>query len=232
MPPKKPVKATSAAYRTVAVVTTTGELRKAGRLAQPPDLFELRLDCLFPAKNLEPKIARLGVPLIITARHPAEGGKNNLSARARRDLLVRFLPWATYVDIELRSVGPLRTWLRQIRRRKVGLILSVHDFKSTPTLGSLRARAWRAKALGAAIFKVATRTETVAEVGRLLELVAVTRTRIPTCALGIGRLGAVSRLLLAQCGSALVYTSLGQPRIEGQLSLKNFRAAIRQAGFI
>ena len=53
---------------------------------------------------------------------------------------------------------------------------------------------------------------------------------LPVCAMGIGRLGAVSRVLFAQCGSAFVYTSLSEPRVEGQMALEEFRAALRAFG--
>jgi 3-dehydroquinate dehydratase len=42
--------------------------------------------------------------------------------------------------------------------------------------------------------------------------------------MGIGKLGAISRILLAYCGSALVYVSLDESDIEGQLSPEQLRA--------
>jgi 3-dehydroquinate dehydratase len=43
--------------------------------------------------------------------------------------------------------------------------------------------------------------------------------------MGIGRLGAISRVLLARAGSVLIYTSLGPAAdVEGQLSLEQLRA--------
>jgi 3-dehydroquinate dehydratase len=95
-------------------------------------------------------------------------------------------------------------------------------------LGSLRAKASRAKALGAAVFKVATRTDTPAQLGRLLEFVYAVQNEIVISAMGTGKLGAVSRILLAQSGSALSYVSVGAPRIEGQMSLEDFRGVLRQ----
>ncbi|MEY2540123.1 MAG: 3-dehydroquinate dehydratase [Verrucomicrobiota bacterium] len=228
MPPQKRVKAARSNFRTVGVITTTAGLRLASRMSRPPDLFELRLDCLFPAEKLEKKIGALPAPVIITARHPAEGGENNLPPPARRDLLMRFLPAARYVDIELRSVRGLETLLDRIRRRNVRLIISVHDLGSIAPLGSLRAKASRAKALGAAVFKVATRTDTPAQLGRLLEFVYAAQNEIVISAMGTGKLGAVSRILLAQSGSALSYVSVGAPRIKGQMSLEDFRGVLRQ----
>jgi 3-dehydroquinate dehydratase len=42
--------------------------------------------------------------------------------------------------------------------------------------------------------------------------------------MGIGKLGAISRILLARAGSALVYASIStRTNIEGQLSLEQLR---------
>jgi 3-dehydroquinate dehydratase len=48
--------------------------------------------------------------------------------------------------------------------------------------------------------------------------------------MGIGRFGSMSRILLARLGSRLVYTSLAEPLVEGQLSIERFRAVLRQVG--
>ena len=45
-------------------------------------------------------------------------------------------------------------------------------------------------------------------------------------AMGIGKLGALSRLLLARCGSVLNYASLTRPRVEGQLPIELLRSVL------
>jgi hypothetical protein len=108
MPPPGRVKISRHNPRIVGVITNSAELRRASGMSAPPDLFELRLDSLVNENALEQKARNLPAPLIITARHPAEGGKHNLPGKTRRDLLLRFLPLAQYVDIELRSVQAFR----------------------------------------------------------------------------------------------------------------------------
>ena len=66
-----------------------------------------------------------------------------------------------------------------------------------------------AKSHGADIFKVATRTDTPMELGRLLEFMAGSRLNLALAVMGIGKLGAISRVLLARAGSVLIYASLG-----------------------
>jgi 3-dehydroquinate dehydratase-1 len=194
-------------------------------MGEPPDFFELRLDRLVHAVDrLDNKISKLRAPLIITARHPMEGGANRLSLLQRHNLLARFLSRARYIDVELRSAPVFRSLLRLARKQNVRRIISVHYLKSTPTPNQLRDKARAAKTYGADIFKLATRTDTQAQLTRLIDFVAAKQVDIPVSAMGIGELGTASRLLLACCGSALVYVSLGRSDIEGQISLEQFRA--------
>ena len=82
-----------------------------------------------------------------------------------------------------------------------------------------------AKARGANIFKVATLTDTPIEFTRLLDFVTRKNVNLPVAAMGIGKLGAISRILLARAGSALAYASVStETDIEGQLSLEQLRA--------
>lgn len=194
-------------------------------MGRPPDLFELRLDHLVRViGRLENKISRLHAPLIITARHPTEGGANRLSSLQRHNLLARFLSRANYIDVELRSAAGFRSLLWMARRQGVRRIISVHHLKTTPSARRLRAQARASKSHGANIFKVATRTDTPAQLARLVDFVASKDVDIAVSAMGIGTLGAASRLLLACCGSVLVYAALGKTNIEGQMSLEQLRA--------
>lgn len=211
--------------RTVGVIGSPAELDFALRMSELPDLFELRLDRLIGSMDrLENKIARLRAPLIVTARHPMEGGANRLSRRERRDLLARFLPRADYVDVELRSAPGVASLLRLAREQNVRRIVSVHHLKTTPSPGRLRAQARAAKSYGADLFKIATRTDTPGQLVRLIEFATAKGIGIPISAMGIGKLGAASRLLLACCGCDLAYVSLGEAAVEGQLTLGQIRA--------
>jgi 3-dehydroquinate dehydratase-1 len=196
------------------------------RMRTPPDLFELRLDrlaCI--VDQLEYKLPRLRAPLIITARHPQEGGANKLSLRQRHHLLTRFLKYADYIDVELRSALGLRSLLKLAEQKNVRRIISFHNFKSTPPARILLAKARDAEARAANIFKVATRTDTPFELARLLDFITKKELDLTISAMGIGRLGAISRVLLARAGSALVYASVAEGTdIEGQLSLQQLRA--------
>jgi len=210
--------------RVVAVIASASALVTATRLCRPPDLFELRLDRLRHSLELVDRaIPKLRAPLILTARHPAEGGRGTLRADARQALLERFLEHAAFIDIELRSIKQMRGLIQAAQQRRVGLILSWHDLNGRITVPVLRRKVICAASAGATIFKVATRTETPAELARVISLFQKAPRKLPIAAMGIGKLGRVSRIQLDQLSSALTYVALGEPAVAGQPSLSQLR---------
>ena len=180
------------------------------------DLFELRVDHF--AANPRPllrAIPRLAAPLIVTVRHPQEGGAGDLSFARRRELYAQFLPAAKFIDLELRSARQLARTIAEARAHGVQIILSAHFFKTTPGLSKLESLRDRAFAAGADIFKVATLTHTLPNVLTLATLLA----RSPRRALsvmGMGAFGKLSRPLLACAGSVLNYGFLDTVQVPGQ----------------
>jgi 3-dehydroquinate dehydratase-1 len=220
MTTRSPVKAQPFRPLVVGVLASWADLQLALKLPKLPDLLELRLDYFWDnAPDLENKLSMLAAPLIITARHPREGGANNLSIQKRRELLFRFLPRARYVDVELRSVNALRPLLARARRKNVRCILSFHDLNSTPPVRSLLVKARAAKSLRADVFKVATRTDSPDQLARLLDFFTNHGVDLAVSAMGLGKLGAKSRRELAKRGSVLVYGHLGDARLAGQPSV-------------
>ena len=212
---------------TVAVIASPGDLARAARLRRLPDFFEVRLDALCGmVSDLPDFLGQLRAPLIITARHPAEGGQNKLSAARRRALLLEFLPRATYVDVELRSARGLVRVIAEARRAKVRLILSVHDFRRTPPVGELRKLAVRARGASADVFKLATRVDTSADLARLIAGFEALQTNLPISAMGVGALGREARREMLARGSALNYAHLGAAQVDGQFSLPELRRLV------
>ena len=208
----------------VAVIASPGDLARAGRLRRLPDLFEVRLDALSEiAGELPRAIARLRAPLIITARHPVEGGQHKLSAARRRALLLEFLPRARYVDLELRSLREMAMVIGRARGANVQLIVSVHDFRRTPGIDEVHQLGARAHAASADIFKLATRVDTSADLARLIAGFEALNTEFPISAMGMGKFGRQARRALLARGSALNYAHLGTAQAEGQLSLAELR---------
>jgi 3-dehydroquinate dehydratase-1 len=155
------------------------------------------------------------VPLIVTVRHPAEGGAHALGSARRRELFVQFMPFAALIDVELRSTGSLAGIIDDARSRGVRVIVSDHHFKTTPSVARLRELIRRAHRAGADIFKLAALAETPAALGRLLDFLS-SKQPLAMSVMGMGRFGKVSRLVLAQAGSVLNYGYLDQPNASGQ----------------
>jgi 3-dehydroquinate dehydratase I len=224
MQTRRSLKTRTRRSRTVGVIVTLADLRFAACMSAPPDLFELRLDHLTKhLAEVEDAVKKLRAPIIITARHPLEGGTNKLNARQRAALLLRFLDHTDYVDIELRALCELRSVYRQARAKKIGLIVSFHDLKQTPSLPRLRAKARAAIAAGADIFKVATRTDNQTQLQRLLDFFDEQHVDLAVSVMGIGKLGREARRELFKHGSVLVYGHLGHARFAGQPSISEIQ---------
>lgn len=208
----------------VGTVHSPASLRAARRAGSGMlDWVELRVDHFAnapaPLREAAPGFA---LPLIVTARHPAEGGRHDLGVRRRRELFAEFLPWASAIDVELRSARALAGVIEAARARGVQVIVSFHDFHATPSLSRLREIVQRAAAAGADVVKIAARAETCSEVHRLLALFTRSSPR-PLSVMAMGRFGKVSRLLFAQAGSVLNYAFLGAANASGQWSARDFR---------
>jgi 3-dehydroquinate dehydratase-1 len=205
----------------VGIVDSLEACHKALRLPQGAvDFLEWRADCLGS------EIPRSKFPWIITARHPAEGGKNSMSTAVRRDLLSALLPVTNIIDIEVRSLAPLRSVVTEANASGVLVLASFHDFKKTPALARLRDIIHRAEDQGANAVKIAAHTETPADVARLLDLFSLTR--LPLAVMGMGPLGMASRVVLAGCGSVLNYGWLHEPNVPGQWAARELVKILRQ----
>ena len=137
------------------------------------------------------------------------------------------MPHAAYVDVELRSARALASVLEEARARNIGTIVSFHDFKGTPTATRFEEIACAARSLGADLLKVATRTDTSAQLARLRDFFQRERLEMEIAAMGVGRLGRISRFEFARHRSALNYGHLGSPQAEGQLSITQLRRILQ-----
>lgn len=192
------------------------------------DLCELRLDSLQMADaDLQAAAARLKVPIILTARHPDEGGDGALDAARRAALLEAHLERAAFLDIELRSALDFQGLIKKARSRHVGVIGSFHDFAGTPSDDILRGAVDLALQFNLDAVKIATTLRGPGDLGRLLTLLEVAK-RLPLSLMGMGPLGPVSRVVLAKCGSVLNYGHLGESNASGQWPARRLKELLRE----
>lgn len=192
------------------------------------DVFELRLDSIrLPLEEVHAHAAHLTLPILITARHPFEGGEQDLSADARCALLESHLDVAALMDVELRSAGDMLPIMRKAQAKGVSVIGSFHDFQSTPGDDVLRGAVDLALQFRFDAVKVATMLQTPADLARLVALVATER-RLPVSVMGMGPLGRASRLVLAKCGSVLNYGYLGSSNAPGQWPARRLKELLQE----
>ena len=204
------------------------------------DVMELRLDGLLAEGGLERvdfrKLSRLSdrFPLLVTVRHPDEGGAiRGMAGGVRLQWYREFLSAAAFLDIEARSLrgekgGGFRELVADARAEGRGVVVSAHDFEGTPGLARMVSLAGFAMEQGADVFKLAVRLRSAADFARLVEFAGRERERGTVALMGMGReFGRVSRLAMAALGSALNYGYLDAgARVEGQWSAREFKERI------
>jgi 3-dehydroquinate dehydratase type I len=125
--------------------------------------------------------------------------------------------------VELRSAPFLREVLTKARANQVRTIISVHDLRGTPSAARLDKLAFAARSLGPDVAKLATRTDTISQMNRLLDFFERQSKRMKIAVMGIGKLGQVCRRDLFRRGCGLNYAPLGRPQVAGQLSIAQLR---------
>jgi 3-dehydroquinate dehydratase-1 len=201
----------------VAAVTTPINLRIAlTRLPHAIDFLEIRADCwACDPGSILTAIPKLKKPLIVTTRHPKEGGANNLTKRDRLHLFEQFLPFATMIDIEERSLRDLRPIILKARALRLPLIVSYHDFKGAPSPAKMRKLVRSAEAAGAGIFKMAVTPRNAADLANMIRLLG-SKQNVLIAMMGMGPLGKLSRIVCGTLGSALNYAYLDKAHVPGQ----------------
>ena len=195
------------------------------------DLIEYRIDALFPHQDL--LLQRLGDairPHLITVRDPAEGGLNGLSHAQRARCLVRFLPHATFLDIEIKNLAAFQDLIAKAHQTGVRILSSHHDLEGTPPARTLLATIEEGRRQGADAVKIATTTRSAADIHTLLSVLEAQRPHGPLAIMGMGPLGMGSRVLFAQCGSLLTYTYLKNANAPGQWSASMMRTLFDEMG--
>lgn len=191
------------------------------------DLVELRLDTLGTDEEVRAFAEKIkgSVPLLITARHPDEGGSNDLSARARTEALMSGLEHASAMDLELRSLPEMDEVWEAAKVRGVIRVCSWHDFEHCPCPAEFSDRISAMKAAGADVAKIAVRLHSPQELAVLGE--ALENKPLPLALMGMGPLAPASRLLAAQLGSVLNYGYLGgEATAPGQWPAAFLKAAL------
>jgi 3-dehydroquinate dehydratase-1 len=216
----------------VGCIGSEALLRRCAKKAPPDcDLLEVRLDltglCGGEWIKLCAAIQKQGRPVLLTIRDETEGGAWKGREAERLALYLAGLKSVSAVDVEL-GARAMAMLAQPAHRLGVKIVGSFHDFNGTPDLAKLNAVEARGRRMGVDVVKIATQVNSPADLARLFALPAAAKG--PICVMGMGALGAVSRVALPCAGSCLVYGSLGKATAPGQLSCRDLAKELRRWG--
>jgi 3-dehydroquinate dehydratase I len=205
--------------------------RCAKKVPADCDMLEVRLDLTGQCKGkwvgLCSAIQAQGMPVLLTIRDESQGGQWHGREAERLALYLAGLKSVAAVDVEI-GAHALEILAQQAPRCGVMVVGSFHDFSGTPDIIRLRAVEYRGRRMGADVVKIATLVSNPQHLIRLFALPACAKG--PICVLGMGELGAISRVALPCVGSCLAYGSLGKKTAPGQLSCRELAKELARWG--
>ncbi|KAH7405267.1 hypothetical protein KP509_15G063200 [Ceratopteris richardii] len=213
------------------VAPSVQEMREQMKVAyaQGADIVELRLDHLSqfePAADLPLLLNGRPLPVIVTYRPFWEGGKYKGDEASRLDALhSAMLLGADFIDIELKAMPVFSAKMQDNKPNYCKVIVSNHNFETTPSADILVSLFKEIISSGADIVKIVTTAESITDVWKLFQILAISQ--VPTIALAMGEHGLISRLLCPKYGGFLTFGSLasGKESASGQPTLSDMRNA-------
>ncbi|MFZ1076576.1 MAG: type I 3-dehydroquinate dehydratase [Nitrosotalea sp.] len=214
----------SIGVRSVAKLVTN--LRKS---LSKSDYAELRLDFLNPTQIpyclnvVKPYLGRC----ICTLRPKSEGGKFAGTETERISILKLIAEFNPYLlDVEYNTLRKNKSLYQYLKRTRVNMLASWHDFSKTPSEKLLRSMVKKMSRFSKNI-KVVTTARTINDTFRILNLYKGMPRRSNLIAFAMGDYGRMSRILCTRLGSPFTYVSLGKPVAPGQFSLDEMASIFR-----
>ncbi len=214
----------------VCVSVRSANAEEAASAVQPildlVDVVEIRLDKM-TVSQVAKCCSLLPVPLLFTNRPTWEGGEFAGPEEQRLEPLLEAVRLkAAYVDLELRAEKALRKQLlADVQCSPTRLILSWHDFNSTPGAGELNDLLEQMHRSGADIGKIITTAHDEGDVLRVLGLQEKARVLgFPLSCFCMGECGRISRFASLYLGGFMSYVAVDkvQATAPGQFSANRF----------
>jgi 3-dehydroquinate dehydratase-1 len=170
-------------------------------------------------------------PIMFTFRNAEEGGQKEISVEAYVELnkAVSRSKLIDIVDLELFKNEKVITDLsREAHLNNVAVIISTHDFKSTPWKDEIIFRLKKAFSLGADIAKIAVIPNSASDVLTLLDATRIMNEEYdlgPVVTVSMSQMGIISRLSGELFGSSITFASAKNSSASGQIpaaELRNF----------
>lgn len=220
--------------RPLIVVSFTDQISDAGLSAAAQDgldVAEVRIDRFqeLSASYVEHQLRRFAsLPTIATIRTSDEGGDWAGDDAERLALFRATAPLVDAVDIELSSSSLLEPVATEAHSRGCMVIVSNHNFDTTPSSDQLADMVDRAKAVGADLVKLSAWVESEDEFKRLAEF-TIEHSDAGLVVIAMGpRFGALSRVFFPAIGSRLTYAHNGHYAVSGQMDFQTTFQRMRQ----
>ncbi|MCS7063578.1 MAG: type I 3-dehydroquinate dehydratase [Methylacidiphilales bacterium] len=193
----------------------------------PVDLIEIRLDFLLKnglsfdslTSQLSSILKNTSIPILLTPRHPHEGGQWRWRSHTERmDLAFTLLPYASAIDLELAYLEPLQPLLKSIRKSNVALCLSAHFLKKPLSLSQIQKLTNQFTEARPDLAKIAALARSPHELS-ILCYPLIHAPKLPWALMATGPQALLTRVTLASLGSKLIYGYLDHPTAPGQPSI-------------
>jgi len=174
--------------------------------------LELRVDSIkdFEEEDIDTIKRKATISSIFTCRHVKEGGLFSGDAKEHKAILKKaFHSGFDYVDVSLGN--SLLKSLDSKERKK--LLLSCHDFESTPSGKKLAEVLARMRREEPAIIKIATMINGPSDVFTLADILKEKKEKEKLIVIGMGEMGKLTRVMFPAMGSYLTYASLEGSKI-------------------
>lgn len=207
--------------------------------AMRPDLIEWRVDKFEAVAATDAMLSHLArlrqiladIPLIFTCRKSTEGGFQQIDSDTRLALL-QAAAATGYLDLIDTEISNGVDWIDELRQScrqpQVALILSYHNFETTPAESFLIDRLMEAQTLGADIAKIAVMPRDFKDALTLLSATCKARSEavdIPMIAVAMEAHGALTRIVGALLGSDITFAAGSTGSAPGQIPI----AALKKA---
>lgn len=167
--------------------------------------------------------------VLFTIRSEKEGGQRLSSEITDIDGINRLVisnKLADIVDVELSDGNPSKRELVELAHdNAVKIIMSYHNFDTTPEQEFMTEKLEAMRNTGADIIKIAVMPRNIHDVYRLMEAASYTKEKlnVPIVAISMGAFGAITRISGALYGSDITFGALEQASAPGQIPVSDLK---------
>jgi 3-dehydroquinate dehydratase type I len=204
-----------------------GEAETAGA-----DFVEIRLDTFTDLGYLAEFATHGKAPKIATLKLASRDGKFTGTETHQKEILLKAATSGfDYVDIDLETTD-LKEFANEMRESGAKIIVSVHNFKTTPEIAELNQILDEEIAYGADVCKIVTTANRVEDNLSLLGFTAVASKMAKVVCFGMKEAGRISRVLSPLFGGFFTFASLGRgaETAPGQMSIDEMQAIYKLLG--